>query len=149
MTCARRSFGSVASPRSLRGIAPAPGRGRLASAPAGDQTVAHEVLEIRKRSLRAAQMLAEARAFADAITLAEMQFPAEPLEAVWHRIETKYGIPFGTMWSLRWRFSSLKDIWASLYSMLRDTHALIEGREAARIAHQHRIDDLIGRRDTD
>lgn len=101
-----------------------------------------------KRSLRAAQLLKEARDWADDITLAEMRDPGESLEAIWRRVEAKYGIPYGTMWSLRWRFNSLKDIAGSLYFMLHDVHALIDHRRSARAAHQQHINELTGRSGT-
>jgi hypothetical protein len=81
-------------------------------------------LHMSKRGLRATQMLKEAREWSDALTLMEMNSPREPLEDVWRRLETQTGVPFGTFWSLRWRFSQLKDIWASTHSLLRDAHAL-------------------------
>ena len=70
-----------------------------------------------KRNLISAQVLAEARAHADELTAMEIHGPGD-LEAAWRRLESRYGIPYSTFWSLKYR-SELKSIWADLHIMLR------------------------------
>jgi hypothetical protein len=94
-------------------------------------------LRLGKRALRAAQMLAEAREWANELTLMEMRDPAEPLEEVWQRLEVKTGVPYGAFWSLRWR-GSLKDIWGSIHSLLKDARDAEHARR--RRIEQHEAD---------
>lgn len=72
---------------------------------------------IRQRSLLSAQLLAEARAWAEELTSLEIG-SGDDLEDAWRRLERRYGIPTATFFSLRYR-KDLKDIWASLHLMLR------------------------------
>lgn len=106
--------------------------------------VAQGAIAMSKRTLRAAQILADAKRMADAITLAEMMSPTEPLDLVWHRIEAKYGVPVSAMWSIRYR-SDLKDIWASIYLSLCDAHALIERRQNSKAEHDRHVERLTRR----
>lgn len=102
-------------------------------------------LRMGKRALRAAQMLAEAQDWADRLTLSEMRDPTEPLEDVWRRLERKTGVPYGTFWSLRWRYRQLKDIWGSVHSLLQEAHQQREQKHLRRREHADDVAALTGR----
>jgi hypothetical protein len=104
--------------------------------------VASGGLRMSKRSLRAAQMLNEARDWARELTLLEMLHPSEPLEEVWRRLERKTGVPFGTFWSLAWRFNSLKDIWASIHALLEDAIESERARKARKLMHDEEVERI-------
>jgi hypothetical protein len=96
---------------------------------------------MRQRSLRAAQIVKQARDWADELTLLEAKTPAEPLPEIWRRLEVKYGIPASCFWSLRYR--DLKDIWASLADMLREALEIERARAATRQTIRADINRLV------
>lgn len=96
---------------------------------------------LRKRSLLSAQLLAQSRAWANELTAMEITGPGD-LEAAWRRLETRYAIPYSAMWSLRYR-PDLKDVWASIYELLRLAVEQERGRRAAQSAHRQEIASLL------
>jgi hypothetical protein len=93
--------------------------------------------------LLSAQLLAEARAWADELTKMEIEGPFD-LEDAWRRLETRYGIPFATFWSLRYR-KELKDIWASLHRMLQLAVDAERTRRASQASHHEFIRQAVGK----
>lgn len=91
----------------------------------------------RKRNLISAQLLAEARAWADELTAMEIRGPGD-LEPAWRRLEARYGVPYSTFWSLRYR-DDLKDIWASLHLMLKLAVEAEHERRASQASHRQFI----------
>lgn len=94
-----------------------------------------------KRNLISAQLLEEAKEWAKELTAMEIRGPGD-LEAAWHRLETRYGIPYSTFWSLRYR-EDLKDIWASLHRMLEMAVEHERSRRAAQLSHRQFINEAI------
>jgi hypothetical protein len=105
------------------------------------RSVAGSELKMRNRALISAQMLAEARAWAEELTSLEIQHPRD-LEPAWRRLETRYGIPYSTFWSLRYR-ADLKDIWASLHRMLQLAVEQERSRRAANLSHHQFITNAV------
>lgn len=93
---------------------------------------------IRQRSLLSAQLLAEARAWAEELTSLEIG-GSDDLEDAWTRLERRYGIPVATFFSLRYR-KDLKDIWASLHYMLELAVEAERARRARQLSHQDFIE---------
>lgn len=96
---------------------------------------------MRNRKLLAAELLAEARAWAKELTAMEIQGPAD-LEPAWRRLEARYGIAFGTLHSLRYR-KDLKDIWASQHAMLRMAVEHERSRRARTLSIKQDIKSII------
>lgn len=96
---------------------------------------------MRNRALISAQMLTEARQWADELTGMEITGPRD-LEDAWRRLETRYGIPYSTFWSLRYR-ADLKDIWASLHRMLQLAVEHERSRRAANLSHHEFINAAV------
>ena len=96
---------------------------------------------IRKRSLLSAELLDQAREWAKELTALEMQGPHD-LESAWRRLEIRYGIPYATLHSLRYR-KDLKDIWASLYILLQQAVEHERSRRAAQLSHRQFINDAV------
>lgn len=96
---------------------------------------------IRKRSLLSAQLLEQAREWARELTALEMQGPHD-LEFAWHRLEARYGIPYATFHSLRYR-KDLKDIWVSLYFMLQEAVEQERSRRAAQLSNRQFINEAV------
>lgn len=95
----------------------------------------------RKRNLISAQLLAEARAWADELTAMEIRGPGD-LEAAWRRLEARYSVPYSTFWSLRYR-DDLKDIWASLHCLLRLAVEAERARRASQMARDNHISSIL------
>jgi len=105
------------------------------------RSVTVEMLKVRKRHLISAQMVAEARAWANELTEREIRGPFD-LEGAWRRLEARYGIPVATFWSLRYR-RDLKDVWASIHTMLR---LAVEAERTTKLnnqQHQQTIRDIV------
>lgn len=98
---------------------------------------------MRNRQLLSAQLLAEARTWADELTSMEIQGPFD-LEDAWRRLETRYGIPVATFWSLRYR-KELKDIWASLHRMLQLAVESERSRRASQVQHHRFIESTVSK----
>lgn len=106
------------------------------------RSVAGSSFQMRNRALISAQMLAEARGWAEELTEMEITGPRD-LEDAWRRLETRYGIPYSTFWSLRYR-ADLKDIWASLHRMLQLAVEQERSRRAANLQHHEFISSVVG-----
>lgn len=98
---------------------------------------------MRQRQLLSAQLLAEARGWADELTQMEIKGPFD-LEDAWRRLEARHGIPFATFWSLRYR-KELKDIWASLHRMLQMAVEHERSRKVAQLSHHQFVKETITR----
>lgn len=96
------------------------------------RSVAGSVLEMRKRKLVQDQIVAEAREFARELTAIEIKGPGD-LEPAWRRLEARYGIPYSAFWSLRY-VKDLKDVWASIHTMLR---LAVEAERRTKFNNQH------------
>jgi hypothetical protein len=94
-----------------------------------------------KRNLIAAQVLAEARGWAEELTALEVQGPGD-LEPAWRRLEGRYGIPYSTFWSLKYR-PELKSIWADLHVMLKLAVEHERSRRAAQLSHHNFIEKVV------
>lgn len=105
------------------------------------RSVAGSKFQMRNRALISAQMLAEARGWAEELTELEIKGPRD-LEDAWRRLETRYGIPYSTFWSLRYR-ADLKDIWASLHRMLQLAVEQERSRRAANLSHHQFINTVV------
>lgn len=86
------------------------------------RTVAEPLLRRGKLALRAAQMLDEARAWAEELTSLECRGPGD-LERTWCTLERRTGVPVSAFWSLRYRFDTLKSIDGPIHSLLREAYA--------------------------
>lgn len=106
------------------------------------RSVQGSVFKMSKRNLISAQMLAEARAWADELTAMEITGPGD-LDPAWRRIETRYGIPYSTLWSLKYRHD-LKDIWASLHRMLQLAVEHERSRRVRLASHHTFIEKAVG-----
>lgn len=104
--------------------------------------VTEEWFVIRKRNLLAQQLLKEARAWADELTAMEIAGPGD-LEPAWRRLEARYGVPFQTFWSLRYR-NDLKDIWGSVHAMLRLALEDERSRRARKLSIKQDIQAITG-----
>lgn len=98
---------------------------------------------IRKRSLLSAELLEEAREWAKELTALEVQGPND-LEFAWRRLEARYGIPYATLHSLRYR-KDIKDIWASLHRLLQMAVEQERSRKAAQLSHRQFINKVIAK----
>ncbi len=98
---------------------------------------------IRQRALISAQVLAEARAWANELTSLEIEGPGD-LEPAWRRLENRYGIPYSTFWSLKYR-TELKSIWADLHLMLKLAVEHERSRRAAQLSHHKFVETVTGK----
>ncbi|WP_225121970.1 hypothetical protein [Bradyrhizobium sp. BRP22] len=100
-----------------------------------------EFFQMRKRNLISAQMVAEARGWAEELTALEIRGPGD-LEPAWRRLEARYAIPYSTFWSLKYRHD-LKDIWASLHRMLELALTAERALRAAQDSHHNFIEKVV------
>jgi hypothetical protein len=107
------------------------------------RSVAGSVFRMRKRKLVADEVVSEARAWAKELTAIEITGPGD-LEPAWRRLETRYGIPYSTFWSLRYQ-KDLKDVWASIHTMLRLAVEAERARRTSIEVHHQVVHDLIAR----
>lgn len=107
------------------------------------RSVAGSELQMFKRNLISAQVLAEARSCADELTAMEVQGPGD-LEPAWRRLEARYAIPYSTFWSLKYR-SELKSIWADLHLMLKLAVEHERSRRAAQLSHHKFVETVTGK----
>lgn len=107
--------------------------------------VTDDALQMFKRNLHSAQVLAEAKAWADELTAMEIQGASDLLPA-WRRLEDRYGIPFGVFWSLQYRRGQ-KDIWASVHLMLRLAVEAERARQLRQLSIKQDIDAITGGND--
>ncbi|HWW46284.1 MAG TPA: hypothetical protein VNZ94_00395 [Xanthobacteraceae bacterium] len=107
------------------------------------RNVTRSDLQMRNRSLISAQILAEAKTWAEELTAMEIRGPND-LEDAWRRLEHRYGIPYSTFWSLKYR-KGLKDIWASLHFMLRVAIDAERATRARQFTHQEAIQEIVHR----
>lgn len=137
--------------RSIRRSVLAKGRdgsdliGHRQALPSVPRSVTGKVLKMDKRNLISSQLLEQARDWADELTHLEMRGPGD-LEPAWRRLEARYGIPYSTFWSLRYRFDTLKDIWASLHVMLKVALDIERAQRAAQLSQKDHITALAARR---
>ncbi|MFA5951520.1 MAG: hypothetical protein WC807_14670 [Hyphomicrobium sp.] len=96
---------------------------------------------LRKRALLADQLLTEARGWASELTELEIRGPGD-LEDAWRRLEVRYGIPAQTFWSLRYR-PQLKDMWVSVYVMLKFAVVAERERRAANLAARTKVAGIL------
>ena len=61
------------------------------------------------------------------------------LEGAMRRLETRYGIPYGVLWSLRYRRPA--DIWGSALVAIYAAHDDMHGRQLAALRHEQAITD--------
>jgi hypothetical protein len=87
-------------------------------------------------SVSGATYIADARRWAQALTKTESRGPGD-LENAWRRLESRYGIPFGAFWSLRYR--PPKDVAATLYHRLCAAYEAECERQIRRLAHEIEI----------
>jgi hypothetical protein len=66
----------------------------------------------------------------------EMRGPGD-LEGAMHRIEARYGIPYGAQWALRYR--KPRDILVSVYAAVIAAHEAEHDRQVRLLAHERSI----------
>jgi hypothetical protein len=97
-----------------------------------------EGFPVCKNSLRDAQMISSAAVvnetarLASDLTRQEARGPGD-MENAWRRLETKYGVPWRTFWSLRYRRP--KEIAATIYLRLQAAYAAECQRQMRRLEH--------------
>jgi hypothetical protein len=115
--------------------------GHREALPVNAHSVAGSTFQMLKRNLISAQVLAEARSCADELTALEVQGPGD-LDPAWRRLENRYGIPYSTFWSLKYR-PDLKGIWADLHLMLKLAVEHERSRRAAQLSHSNFIEKVV------
>jgi hypothetical protein len=93
---------------------------------------------MRKTPLRAEQMnsaalIDEARDYANKLVLRESRGPGDTENAM-RRLESKYGLPFSALWSLRYR--PPKRIFADIYFQLRAAYEVERERQLRQLQHE-------------
>jgi hypothetical protein len=95
---------------------------------------------MRQKSLRQEQkmsaIVAEAREWANALVRLEARGPGD-LDRAMRRVESRYGVPFSILWTLRYR--APKDILASVYFSLRAAYLAECERQQKRFDHELEI----------
>lgn len=96
------------------------------------------VLRVRKKNLQDqgmtdAAFLDEATGWARRLTQVEARGPGD-MENAWRRLECKYGIPWRTFWSLRYR--PPRDLSTSIYHRLRSAYEAECERQMRRLEHE-------------
>lgn len=92
-----------------------------------------------KKTLREEQMtsaVSEARDWAKWLVQRESRGPGD-LENAMRRIEARYGIPFSTLWSLRYR--PPKDIFVSTFERLHAAYVAENERHQRLLKHEQEI----------
>lgn len=80
--------------------------------------------------------IAEAARWADWLTRRESRGPRDD-ENAWGRLETRYGVPFQTFWSLRYR--KPKDMWTSIFLRLAAAYNAEKERQQRLLAAEESI----------
>lgn len=75
---------------------------------------------LRSREMSAAAFVDQARDWAREIVNADVRGPGD-LENAMRRVEQRYGLPFASLWALRYR--PPKDVGVSIYTKLQAAHA--------------------------
>lgn len=75
----------------------------------------------------------QAASWAKRLTQSEARGPGD-LENAWHRLEARYGVPWRTFWSLRYRKPA--DVTASIYLRLRVAYEAECERQLMRLTHE-------------
>jgi hypothetical protein len=92
-------------------------------------------LQVCKKELQE-MSIASAQQMARSLVHREQRGPGD-LENAMRRLETKYGIPFGALWSLRYR--PPRDILASVYLKIQAAYQAECERQARLLAHEAAI----------
>jgi hypothetical protein len=104
------------------------------------QTTEHEEgYVVRKKPLREEQMtsaVSEARDWAKWLVQRETRGPGD-LDNAMRRLEARYGIPFSTLWSLRYR--PPKDIFVSTYQLLGAAYLVEHEKHQRLLKHETEI----------
>lgn len=80
--------------------------------------------------------LTEAREWANAMVMREMRSPGD-MENAMHRLEHRYGIPWRTFWSLRYRAPA--DVLVGVWRQLKAAYELECERQERLLAHERHV----------
>jgi hypothetical protein len=102
--------------------------------------LAVEGFQVRKNSLRESIVtdvtaVDQAASWAKRLTLSEARGPGD-MENAWRRLEARYGVPWRSFWSLRYRRPN--EIAASIYLRLQAAYVAECERQMRR--HQHELE---------
>lgn len=79
----------------------------------------------------------QAAKWADALVTKVHRGPGDSVEAAMYRAQTKFGIPFGTLWALRYR--KPKAMFVGAWAYLKHVYDAECGRQEARLRHELEI----------
>lgn len=98
-----------------------------------------------KKPLHEEQMtsaVSEAREWAKWLVQRETRGPGD-LENAMRRLEARYGVPFSTLWALRYR--PPKDIFVGVYEALRDAYLAEHEKQERLLRHEREITEAKSR----
>lgn len=97
-----------------------------------------------KNLLRMEQMtnadVARARSLAGDLLRWETRGPGDTANAM-RRLSTRYGLPYGTQWALRYR--PPKRLWSDLLACIAAAHAAEKERQLRKLAHEAELTEAV------
>lgn len=94
----------------------------------------HSEQEVFEATFDEAKRVDQAAKWAEALVTKVHRGPGDSVEAAMYRAETKYGVPFGTLWALRYR--KPKAMWGGAWAYLKHVYEAECGRQEAKLRHE-------------
>lgn len=91
---------------------------------------------LQDSQMSSAAFVEEAKGYARHLVQAESRGPGDTDNAM-RRIETKYGVPYWTLWALRYRVP--KDITIGVFHAVKNAYLAECGRQERRYAHERQM----------
>lgn len=99
-----------------------------------------EPLSVSKSLLREFTCVDQASAWAKRLTQSEARGPGD-IENAWHRLESRYGVPWRTFWALRYRQPA--EISAGIWLLLKSAYQAECERQLRKLADEVKITKAI------